>query len=133
MKVYFVLLTVLHIVQVFFKDIKLMVALADTWFFVTCLGDIILFTLCLIASFELGFSRQVLRSMNAPRWRLAGQATLALGVFQTFLFTLGERIGAPDLIPNPGILDVLRLFLPYLLFAVPAVAHSHELGKGQAR
>lgn len=134
MKVYFILLTLLHIARVLLVSIPAMVARpVPDWFFANHLADCVLFTYCLIASYELGFSRQVLKSMNAPRWRLVGQATLALGVFQTFLYTLGERIGAPDLIPNPGILDVLRLFLPYLLFAVPAIVHSHELSKRQAQ
>jgi hypothetical protein len=133
-KFYFILLTVLHMARVLLVSIPALVARPEPdWFFFNHLADCVLFTLCLIASYELGFSRQALKSMNAGRWKLVGQATLALGVFQTFLYTLGERIGAPDLIPNPGILDALRLFLPYLLFAIPAIVHSHELTKGQAR
>ena len=134
MKFYFVLLTLLHIARVLLISIPAMAARpTPDWFFFNHLADCVLFTLCLVASYELGFSRQALKSMDARRWRLAGQATLALGVFQVFLYTLGESIGAPDLIPEPGILDVLRLYLPYLLFAVPAIVHSHELTNRQAQ
>lgn len=130
MKFYFILLTLLHIARVVLISLPAMVARpVPDWFFLNHLADCVLFTLCLIASYEHGFSRTVLRSMNPGRWRLAGQATLALGAFQTFLYTLGEHIGAPDLIPNPGILDVVRLYLPYVLFAIPAIVHSHELAK----
>lgn len=133
MKFYFVLLTLLHIARVLLVSIPAMAARpVPDWFFFNHLADCILFTLCLVASFELGFSRPVLKGMDARRWRMAGQATLVLGAFQVFLYTLGERLGAPDLIPDPGILDVLRLYLPYLLFAVPAVVHSHELANRQA-
>jgi len=132
-KFYFVLLTLLHIARVLLISIPSMVARpVPDWFFFNHLADVALFTLCLIASFELGFSRPVLRSMNARRWRMAGQATLVLGAFQVFLYTMGEHIGTPDLIENPGILDVLRLYLPYLLFAIPAIVHSHELSKKNA-
>lgn len=130
MKFYFILLTILHIARVLLISIPAMVNRpALDYFFFNHLGDVILFTLCLAASFELGFGRKVLKSMDAGRWRLAGQATLALGVFQTFLYTLGESLGAPDLIPEPSLLDVGRLFLPYVLFAIPAIVLSHELAK----
>ncbi|MEW5774890.1 MAG: hypothetical protein AB1916_15340 [Thermodesulfobacteriota bacterium] len=130
MKFYFVLLTLLHIARVLLVSVPTLVARpVPDLFTLNHLGDIALFTLCLVASYEHGFSRTVLKSMNPARWRMAGQATLALGVFQVFLYTMGERIGAPDLIPNPGILDVARLFLPYALFAIPAIVHSHELAK----
>lgn len=129
-KFYFILLTLLHIARVLLISIPAMVARpVPDWFLFNHLGDVVLFTLCLVASFELGFSRPVLRSMNAFRWRMAGQATLVLGAFQVFLYTMGEHIGTPDLIPNPGILDGLRLYLPYVLFAIPAIVHAHELAR----
>ena len=130
MKFYFVLLTLLHIARVLLISIPSMVARpVPDWFFFNHLADCALFTLCLVASFELGFSRPVLKSMDARRWRMAGQATLVLGAFQVFLYTMGEHIGTPDLIPNPGILDGLRLYLPYVLFAIPAIVHAHELAR----
>ena len=133
MKFYFVLLTLLHIARVVLISIPAMVARpVPDWFFFNHLGDCVLFSLCLVASYELGFSRQAMKSMNARRWRLTGQATLALGAFQVFLYTMGEHIGTPDLIPDPGILDGLRLYLPYVLFAIPAIVHAHELTKKNA-
>lgn len=142
MKFYFVLLTLLHIARVLLISLPALIgyvldlssgALAGagltgaTYLFFNHLGDCILFTLCLVASFEHGFSRPVLRSMTPGRWRLAGQATLALGVFQAFLLTRGEILGAPAYIADPNLLDVGRLFLPYALFAIPAIVHSHTL------
>jgi hypothetical protein len=143
-KFYFILLTLLHIARVLLISVPAIIGYVSDMFsgalsgagltgasylFANHLGDCILFTLCLIASYEHGFSRQVLKSMDPRRWRLVGQATLALGVFQTFFLIRGEALGAPDYIPNPGVLDVVRLFLPYVLFAIPAVVHSTELSK----
>lgn len=146
MKFYFILLTVLHIVRVFLVDVADLAgrvldlasgaltgadAVGSYYLMGNELADVALFTLCLVASYEHGFSRQVLRRMDPRRWRMVGQATLALGVFQAFLFTRGEVLGAPVYLPDPGVLDLARLFLPYVLFAIPAIVHSSERAKSQ--
>ncbi len=146
MKFYFILLTVLHIVRVFLVDMADLAgralglasgaltgadAVGSYYFMGNELADVALFTLCLVACYEHGFSSQVLRGMDLRRWRLVGRATLALGVFQVFLLTRGEALGAPAYIPDPGLLDLARLFLPYVLFAIPAIVHASELQKSQ--
>jgi hypothetical protein len=122
-KVYFFLLCLLYVARILLVSLPsiYMGLRSPDLFTLNHVLDVVAFSLCLAAALELGFGRRLVKRFTDGHWKLTGQATIALGILQTFLYGWGERIGMPDLIPQPGILTILRLMLPYVLFAVPAI------------
>ncbi len=123
MKGYFFLLALLYAVTVFMSlwsltnPLHLLVALKNAL-------DIALFSLCLTGCYGLAFKR---RYLEPARWRITFQATLILGVFSVVLLGFGDRFGVPTPAGNPGLLELGLIFLPYLLFAIPAILYEHAL------
>jgi hypothetical protein len=122
-KGYFYLLCVLFAASALVRILSLVV-IEDALTGLRFVADIILFGLCLRGCFGLAFGR---RYLSTQAWRLIGHLTLALGGVNVIL-----RISGPDLglAPQAGPADPFSLalsFLPYILFAIPAILYGHSL------
>ena len=126
MKGYFFLLALLYIATMVMNiwslthSIPMLMALKNAL-------DIVLFSLCLFGAYGLGFKREY---WVPARWRMTYQATLALGVFSVILMGFGERFGMPTPYTEPGIIQLVLMYLPYLLFALPVILYDNTLRKG---
>ncbi len=127
MKPYFVLLIVLYLSTLANAAIGIAVfpsALA----LVKNLGDIVVFGLCLRTAYDHAFGRTWL---NAARCRLLYRGVFALGVYAVILAATGTRYGPPGMF-GKGLLHVIMVFVPYLLFAIPVVLQEKRLKEGAA-
>jgi len=109
-------------------DVLLAATLPHPFLLLICVGDVILFTLCLAGCIELGFGKRVVR-LSRSQWRIVFNATLVLGGFYVMIKNYGELLNMPSLSGEGGLLQILLDFLPYLLFAVPVILLEHERKK----
>jgi len=127
MKLYFLLLSVLFLTRVV-VSVWVLLSLPHYLVFLNHAADIVLFALCLAGCLDLAFKKRLV-NFSQDKWRLTYQATLVLGAGSVLLTNYGHSLGVPSPAGSPGILTLGLIFLPYVLFAIPVIVHTHELKK----
>lgn len=131
MKPYAVLLSILWLTNVVIAFWSLTASLPLA-FALKNLGDIVLFTLCLLVCIELAFAKTIV-SLSTPQLRLTYNATLFLGGAHVMMKNFGDMLGLPSPVGELNIFQIVLDFLPYVLFAIPVILLEHERKKaGQA-
>jgi hypothetical protein len=87
------------------------------------LAEIVIFALCLAAAVGLGWGK---RWRTPGFWGASGTASLMLGAASVMVFGFGGLFGLPQP-ERQNILQLGLMYLPYVLFAVPAVLYDREL------
>ncbi|MBN2140747.1 MAG: hypothetical protein PHV85_09890 [Desulfovibrionaceae bacterium] len=125
MKVYFVLLAFLFLSTLLPSGAVLAHAFSVHYLKVAkSVGDVVLFALCLVGCFGLAFDRRI---FSAGVWGAVKNATLILGAFTVMLLGYGEIFGVPTPQGRPSLMRMGLIFLPYVLFAAPAVLYERRL------
>ena len=90
--------------------------------------DLVLLTMAMAGAIQVGFGKIWLPRLTPNHWRMVSRATLLLGALSTLLYTQGERLDIPTP-AGPGLMNVVMIFMPYLLFAIPVIVLEHNLRK----
>ena len=122
MKPYFFLLTVLYLSSLANAVIGIL-AIPTPLALIKNAGDIVCFGLCLRTAFGLAYGRTW---PDAAVCRLLYRATGALGVYAVILAATDNPYGPPGLF-GPGLVHAAMVFVPYVLFIVPAVLQEKRL------
>jgi hypothetical protein len=118
-KGYFILLAILFVATALVRAMSLAVAF-DPVRLIQGMAEIGLFGLCLAGCHGLAFDR---RYSTSQAWRLVGHLTLVVGGLSVFFRYRGEGDG----MPSTDLYSLGLAFLPYLLFAIPAILYGHSL------
>jgi hypothetical protein len=121
-KGYFYLLAVLFAASAVVRMLSLAM-IDDALTQLRYVADVILFGICLAGCFGLAYGR---RYFSAQAWRLIAHLTLALGAVTIVLRVSGPNFGLPAQAPADPFSLALS-FLPYILFAIPAILYGHSL------
>lgn len=127
MKGYFFLLSVLYLAFLALAVWGLTTFL-HMYITLKLLADIVLPGLCVWACYGLAFKKVY---MGPIAWRMVYNLTFILGVFAVLLRGWPDKLGVPSPVGAPHVLDLALTFLPYILFAIPAVLYDHELKQKQ--
>jgi len=122
MKTYFVLLCVLYL-SVAANAVMGMLIGAPAAMTGKAAVDLAALGFCLYGAYGLAFGR---RFFAAFVWRIAYQAVLLLGALSVLMVINGWDSGAEPA-KGLGLLHMVMMFLPYLLFAVPPILYANKL------
>lgn len=126
MKVYAILLCVLYLSRLVVSGFSLLHTPYPLRAAVN-LAEILVFGACLAAAVGLGWKK---RWRTPGFWGAVATASLILGGAAALVFGFGDLFGLPQ--PGrPNLLQIGLLYLPYVLFAVPAVLYERELRGGE--
>jgi hypothetical protein len=127
MKPYFFLLAVLYL-SILAQAAIGVLAVPTPLALLKNLGDVACLGFCLWVAFDLAFNRA---RFDAAACRLAYRAAGACGVYAVVLTLTDTPYGPPGLF-GPGLAHAAMVFVPYVLFIVPAVLKEKQLATPEA-
>lgn len=122
MKLYAILLAVLYLSRLAVSGFSLLHT-DESLRAAVNLAEIVLFAVCLAAAVGLGWRK---RWRTPGFWAGTASATLMLGAASVLVYGFGDLFGLPTT-GRPNLLQLGLMYLPYVLFAVPAVLYDREL------